>query len=577
MWQAIYRLLSLIALWGVLQSPLAAQPWLPSGPAAGSPKICILPAQPTDVAATMFAAVPRFDCDPKQTKYGRGNFWVAFDPQLQQQPADAPLVVRMNSVWQDNATLYFRYADGVILARYFTSRDTARLMSIGAFIEVSVPKHAAPLADVLMHVTDSQNMRGVAPFIVLTNKRESHVTQLFMTSMYSALTGLCIALIFFNLALWSVLRYRFQVIYCAMVTSFLGYAFSSSGVIMMVAGGLDNNDRLRINYIMLSLAAISGLCFIAGYFGHQIVSAKLWVWIKRFIICQMVITLVFSLFGPWHIRTVDRLYFSGFSAMLLLVVPILFNAWRHKSPHIRLFIVAWAPMLLTTFLRSMHGLGFLQYNFWLENSSFLSLGAESMMSSILIASRIRVLSEERDRARAEQVVTKRLANTDSLTGLLNRRAFLEHAVGREGVYRLMLVDIDHFKKINDTVGHVVGDDVLRDIAALIQLCRPPGSLAVRLGGEEFALLIPIDAVRECPPGLFLEQMRTHKWPCDLHVTASLGYTDGTIATDEDWSYLYRQADTALYRAKQDGRDRVVCATPLARTPKPRGALKPSAI
>lgn len=157
----------------------------------------------------------------------------------------------------------------------------------------------------------------------------------------------------------------------------------------------------------------------------------------------------------------------------------------------------------------------------------------------------------------------RLANSDPLTGLLNRRAFIHLAIGRTAAHRLMLVDIDHFKSINDRLGHDAGDEVLCAVAEVLQACRPPGSLAVRLGGEEFALLVPLQHQRECPPERILGAIRAHRMPLDWKVTVSLGFAEGRVTSEEDWKRLYRLADAALYRAKADGRDRACRATDFA--------------
>jgi len=158
------------------------------------------------------------------------------------------------------------------------------------------------------------------------------------------------------------------------------------------------------------------------------------------------------------------------------------------------------------------------------------------------------------------------AREDPLTGLANRRYFLaraatecEVAVAVSQPLALAIADLDHFKGINDRLGHRVGDDVLRRSALLMKsVCRPTDLLA-RIGGEEFALLMPAtalaDALRVC------EDLRTSvaafDWRSvhvDTHVTVSVGLWqwDGRSTIGE----LLHDADMRLYQAKRSGRNRV---------------------
>jgi diguanylate cyclase (GGDEF)-like protein len=156
------------------------------------------------------------------------------------------------------------------------------------------------------------------------------------------------------------------------------------------------------------------------------------------------------------------------------------------------------------------------------------------------------------------------ASTDSLTGLPNRRAF-ENEVRRlrhTGVdHCLVMADLDHFKRINDTFGHEAGDRALRQFARVVREAVRPQDLVCRHGGEEVALALPVrsveDAVRIC------ERIRE-----DLALTLASGShpvftaSFGVAAPDAAISYeeLFVRADTALYQAKQAGRNRTVVWT-----------------
>jgi diguanylate cyclase (GGDEF)-like protein len=83
---------------------------------------------------------------------------------------------------------------------------------------------------------------------------------------------------------------------------------------------------------------------------------------------------------------------------------------------------------------------------------------------------------------------------------------------------------------------------------------------VRLGGEEFALMVPISRHAECTPEQLLLAVRNRAMPLGIKVTTSIGFADGRVDSDEGWRKLYRLADSALYRAKSDGRDRACRAT-----------------
>jgi diguanylate cyclase (GGDEF)-like protein len=435
--------------------------------------------------------------------------------------------------------------------------------TIGADYAIPIPYRDAKLTGISAEIRGSGNWRGV----MLGADIRPHIAgiedQFLKAALYAGFAGLILGLLVYNLAVWWAQRYRFQLYYCGMVAALLGYAAISSGVIYDFWPGLENNGRLRLDYVALALAAAFTLQFFSHFFGPEVIGPRLRKIIAGVIAALFVSTAALVVFAPWGGTILYRLFVLSLLAMLTLIPAVSVIAWRAGSRNIGLFVTAWSAPFLVSVARIFASIGMLPYNFWLENGNLIALSIEALLSTLLIVARLRELSIERDRAKASEQSALRLANADPLTGLLNRRAFVHLAIGRPATHRLLLVDIDHFKAINDRLGHDAGDDVLCAVAEVLQACRPPDSLAVRLGGEEFALLLPLQRQRECLPERILEAIRAKAMPLNWKVTVSLGFADGKVSTEEDWKRLYRLADAALYRAKADGRDRACRATDFA--------------
>jgi diguanylate cyclase (GGDEF)-like protein/putative nucleotidyltransferase with HDIG domain len=152
---------------------------------------------------------------------------------------------------------------------------------------------------------------------------------------------------------------------------------------------------------------------------------------------------------------------------------------------------------------------------------------------------------------------RELAELDPLTGLRNRRGFEQGLENRRAPLALVICDLDHFKRVNDTLGHPVGDEVLRRFADLLRACTREDDVAVRLGGEEFALVL--SGVGEREALAVAERLRRkvaatfRDFPVPISV--SVGIADG--ARDAGAEAMVRAANRALYAAKRLGRDRCV--------------------
>lgn len=177
---------------------------------------------------------------------------------------------------------------------------------------------------------------------------------------------------------------------------------------------------------------------------------------------------------------------------------------------------------------------------------------------------------EVEQLRVELEKTKQAANTDSLTGLLNRRAFdreinnvCNNANSQADSVHLLLLDLDHFKRINDSHGHLVGDNVLRYTATLLKQFVKEDEIAARYGGEEMAMLLPNSTLvqaKEVANQIRVALSKSHLQRKDSgeaigQVTVSIGVSK--LRKDDTIESFIHRADTALYQAKQHGRDQVV--------------------
>jgi diguanylate cyclase (GGDEF)-like protein len=202
-----------------------------------------------------------------------------------------------------------------------------------------------------------------------------------------------------------------------------------------------------------------------------------------------------------------------------------------------------------------------------ERIQALDLGAIDLLSKPLVSAELIARVRAALKSRRTLSILERRAHHDSLTGLSNRGVFEEHLLRQWDLCRrrtaplsVVIVDLDHFKVINDTYGHAAGDVVLRQAAQILAHSVRSSDLVARYGGEEFVVVAP-----DCPLAAavtlskrFRTNLADHTISTegmDIRVTASVGITTA------DWTQtspaeLFNQADDALYRAKRSGRDAI---------------------
>ncbi|OIO56320.1 MAG: hypothetical protein COX57_11200 [Alphaproteobacteria bacterium CG_4_10_14_0_2_um_filter_63_37] len=287
------------------------------------------------------------------------------------------------------------------------------------------------------------------------------------------------------------------------------------------------------------------------------------VWETPYFASLMFSTAVWGVGGLWLVTQVDPMYQMSIYFFLFGLSGAAFGVYS-----------AIRPILLATIFTMLLPVTFY---FLLDGKTLfliLGLGALLFLYSGIITTRVQSaalhnsillthqLHQAKEMAEAE-------AATDTLTGLLTRGAFMDRAetsvaaMNRNGhPYALILLDLDRFKPINDTHGHHIGDQALCHAAQVIQTAVRRFDVCGRLGGEEFTVLLPDTDGQSAM--LMAEQIRhaleSHPMPLgdsELTLTASFGVASGRFDLDT----LLRMADQAMYRAKEEGRNRVSYANP----------------
>ncbi|MBO9498137.1 MAG: diguanylate cyclase [Novosphingobium sp.] len=381
-----------------------------------------------------------------------------------------------------------------------------------------------------------------------------------MLGAMGILIGLLFAPVIFDCAIYSVLRQRFVLWHGALVLAMMVYVLSFSGMIS-VFFDLRIETIAALNGLAPALAVAAAGFFVVEFLEPGALSRRM----RRAVVATSLLALAVcgtvTVHPPFLDYTSHQFYFLGFLPALLVHTAALVQAHRRRSRSVKFMIVAWAPVILCGAERIVRGLGLYGAPPLIDELLYIALIAEVVISALGVADRMISLRDQRDIARSQARILGDLAEHDPLTGLLNRRA-IEPRFGElcnAGFGAFALIDLDHFKSINDLHGHAVGDDVLRAVAT--GLAPDDDTLVMRFGGEEFLLLLRGAEARNRA-----EQRRQSlsrhiagRVPgLDRIVTASMGLIEGPpeAMAASGFQEIYARADKLLYEAKQAGRNRM---------------------
>jgi diguanylate cyclase (GGDEF)-like protein len=377
----------------------------------------------------------------------------------------------------------------------------------------------------------------------------------------AVICGMLIVPLLLNFGFYLVLRRQFVLWHIAMVGLMLVQTVFATGFIH-IAADPDAATEITINSLCFGAVAASGLMFLVTFLEPDALSRPL----RRLLIgCAPIVmaggaftALQFEALRPWSVLGI-------YCAILLAIALIacgLVDAWRRGSKLVSFLLVGWSPTLLVGVYRI--GCYMLPHARPTESVVLfqLALAAEVLANSLGIVIRFLELRRERDLATARAIELEGVAGRDALTGLWNR-----HSIERRfndlfhlGYRTMAVIDLDHFKRINDRHGHAVGDAVLKVVASV--LSEDGESCAIRMGGEEFLLLLrgPGGAERAERIRRALSTRIAAAVPGLGHVvTASMGLVEHDLAgiLDVEFAVLYSHCDRLLYEAKRLGRNRTM--------------------
>lgn len=518
-----------------------------------------------------------------------GAYW--FHLPLENRQPDKPLWILVQEyALSDNLDLYLRYPDG----RVEHTAGGDHVPFADRYIRYRHPNFRLDLpagqrVELLLRVRSESSMQ--VPLVLYTPKAFAELMRdaQFSNGLYY---GIVLALLCYNLVLWLMLRDPSYGWYLLHTGAF--------GLVLFTLNGY-GFEYLWPTSAWLADASIP-LSICLALIGMQLFARSFLDlrtrWRAGDIGCLCVVGF-FALLGvastwlPYRIATpiASRAVLLGVTWIIVATVVML----RRGYLPARLFLIAWALFLTGTAAFTLLAFGLVPQNFWTQNGVQVGSAMELLLLSLALGRRYASLREENvrivqetneklerglvDRTRELRTTMAKLGEAnvklreysrrDPLTGAYNRRHFRE-AFGQmlqaraeqaqPAMLAMLLLDLDHFKRINDRYGHPAGDACLIHAAHCIEaVATPRGGLVARFGGEEFVVVLACANAQEALQFAEAIRLRIHQTPVEheghtIHLSASIGIHTvpaGRAAAQEE---IIRIADEALYRAKDDGRN-----------------------
>ncbi len=485
--------------------------------------------------------------------------WLRFEA-ASWQGEDAPRHFFSRTARFSTITLYAVDADGSLRELTFGS-DDGRPFAAGPVFELSLPEIRPDTALLLARIEAPHSVP------LLTEARLTHAPDTAEWSrvdmmLLAFVIGMLVLPLFFDITFFLVLRERFVVLHAGMVASMMIYVGFAGGLISVF-----------VSLPVTVLAVVPPLFYAIG---AGLSGLFLLVFLERGAQSQVMrratlVTALFTMLVPGFFALQldatqpfdDRGYFITFLPYIAVITAAVAEAVWRGSRSARFLAVAWAPIIVASGERLLRGLGWHVGPSSLDHLMYVAIGIEVVVISLAIADRFLELRNERDAALTEARMLEQISTRDSLTGLMNRRAIearFDNLVA-QGFDTFALVDLDRFKAINDLHGHQVGDAALIACANAIRAPGDRDSIAVRLGGEEFVVLLRgeralerAEALRQAIPIRVAKEVPGLEQP----VTASMGVIVMSEAARHAMQFneFYARADALMYEAKASGRNRL---------------------
>ena len=402
--------------------------------------------------------------------------------------------------------------------------------------------------------------------------------KLIMGLFYGFMGALCL----YNLFLYFSIKEKMYLYYVLYMVSFLFYQGTMNTLDLELYGSTVPGWILERSIPFVY--HILNICMIA--FSREFLATKQMLpKLDRF----LSVLSILSLFSLILVYLLPEPFMADYMALTLgFVSPICLwvTGWLVLLKGIRtarLYLIGWSILLVSIISQVFTLTGVLDFHpIFLEGIPGVAAALEAVILSFALADRINILKKQRveeqrilseklefmvvERTKnLEEVNAKllRLSTIDSLTQLYNRyqiEQFLKHkmleAEHKGSSLAVILMDIDHFKQVNDQHGHIAGDKVLRSIAKLLKKTLRDTDIVGRWGGEEFMLICPNTLLDEAfkIADRLRQTIEEHTFPIVQKQTASFGIS--CFKQGDDVKHLVSRADQALYQAKQKGRNRV---------------------
>ena len=530
---------------------------------------------------------------PGETTFGyaHGNYWFRFEVE-NRLPTPTRRALIIDYPLLDHVTVYRIAGDGSIAIRDIGDRTPFSTRDL-VDRHLNVLLDFAPGERSLFYLRiDSESSMQVP--LLLASSREYLAAQLTNQLGLGLYYGILIALTLYNLLLFASVR----------DTNFLWYALYGSGYCMMLLclNGLafqyfwpDSPQWGNLATLLSISFSLAAVLQFSRRFLDLARRAPVLDKALRVILGASVALGIAALVAPYSVVIRLQTLLAVGTAPVILIAA--FRIMRDFAPA-RHFALAWSVLLIGTVIYAAVALGILPKVALTEYSIQIGSAAEMILLSFALAYRINLLTAENERIQREarteleSAVRARTADLDSalqrlehansrlddfarrdgLTGLYNRRHLdetLAMACTRarsDGLpMALMMVDIDHFKAINDRYGHSVGDICLRAVAAALNGTLPSDAILARYGGEEFAIVLPRADAGSATALAETVRSAIERRPIvveshQIELTVSVGLhlvPHGVACEAQD---LLRRADARLYAAKRGGRNRIEIST-----------------